>query len=215
MTTIGVIGAGHIGRYFSLTAIAHGYDIAIANSRGPETLAEVIGELGPKARAVTVTEAARSSDFTLIAVPLPATESLPPDPFAGKIVITASNYIVDRDGHIPEIDSGELTVPQYEQAHLSGSRLARAFNIIDHRQILSDGTPEGTPDRRALAYAADDPEAGHLVAGLYGEFGFDAVDAGGLADAWRLDADQPTFVVRQNATQLRANLAAARRHTAS
>jgi 8-hydroxy-5-deazaflavin:NADPH oxidoreductase len=215
MTTIGVIGAGRIGRYFSLTAIAHGYDIAIANRRGPETLSDVIGELGPNARPVTVTEAARSSDFALVAVPLPATARLPAGVFAGKVVVTASNYIVDRDGHIPEIDSGVLTVPQYEQAHLSRSRLVRAFNIIDHRQILSDGTPEGTPDRRALAYAADDPDAGKLVADLYNEFGFDAVDAGGLADAWRLDVDQPTFVVRQNAEQLRANLAAARRHTTS
>jgi 8-hydroxy-5-deazaflavin:NADPH oxidoreductase len=104
-------------------------------------------------------------------------------------------------------------VPQYEQAHLADSRLVRAFDIIDHRQILGDGTPEETPNRRALAYAGDDPEARKLVADLYNEFGFDAVDAGGLADAWRLDVDQPTFVVRQNAEQLRANLAAATRLT--
>jgi predicted dinucleotide-binding enzyme len=126
-------------------------------------------------------------------------------------VITASNYIVERDGHIPEIDSGELTVPQYEQAHLTEARVVRAFNIIDHKQILSDGAPQGTSNRRALAYAAHDPEARKLVAGLYDEFGFDPVDAGGLRDAWRLDVDQPTFVVRQNAAELRANIRAARR----
>ena len=213
MATITVIGAGHIGRYFSLTAIAHGYNIMIANRRGPRSLTEVVAELGPNARAATVTDAGHAGDFALIAVPLPATLDLPPEPFAGKIVLTASNYIVERDGHIPEIDSGRLTVPQYEQAHLVASKLIRAFNIIDHRQILSDGASEGTPNRRALAYAGDDPEARSLVANLYNEFGFDPVDAGGLADAWRLDVDQPAFVVRQNADELRANLAAAARHT--
>jgi predicted dinucleotide-binding enzyme len=84
--------------------------------------------------------------------------------------------------------------------------------MIDHREILSDGSPAGTPNRRALAYAGDDLEGRQLIADLYDEFGFDPVDAGGLADAWRLDVDQPTFVVRQNAEQLRKNLAAATRH---
>lgn len=213
MATVAVIGAGHIGRYFSLTAVNHGYHVVIANRRGPATLAEVTNELGPKARAATVIDAANAADFAVIAVPLTVTHELPPRPFSGMVVVSASNYIVERDGHIPEVDSGTFTVPEYEQAHLSGSKLVRAFNIIDHRQILSDGTPPGTPNRRALAYAADDPEARKLIADLYDEFGFDAVDAGGLAEAWRLDVDQPTFVVRQNADELRANLAAAVRHT--
>ena len=211
MRTIGVIGAGRIGRYFSLTAIAHGYEIVIANRRGPDTLSEVVQELGPKARAASVTEAAVAGDFVLLAIPLPATLELPPEPFAGKVVLTASNYLVERDGHVPEVDSGRLTVPQYEQAHLPTSKVVRVFNIIDHRQILSDGTPQGTPNRRALAYAGDDPEARKLAADLYNELGFEPVDAGGLADAWRLDLGQPAFIVRQNAEELRANIAAATR----
>ena len=213
MKTIGVIGAGRIGRYFSMSAIAKGYSVAIANSRSPETLRDVVAELGPKACAATVPDAARAGGFALIAIPLPATALLPPESFAGRVVVSASNYIIERDGHIPEIDSGTLTVPQLEQAHLTGSSVVRAFNIIDHRQILSDGTPAGTPNRRALAYAGDNPRARQLVANLYDEFGFDPVDAGGLADAWRLDVDQPAFIVRQNADELRANIAAATRHT--
>ena len=84
--------------------------------------------------------------------------------------------------------------------------VVRAFNHLDAAAIATDGTPAGTSNRRALGYAGDDPGAKGLTADLYEEFGFDAVDVGGLADAWRLDVDQPTFVVRQNADELRANL---------
>jgi hypothetical protein len=93
--------------------------------------------------------------------------------------------------------------------------VVRAFNQIDAAQIASDGTPKGTPNRRALGYAGNDPEAKKLAADLYDEFGFDAVDVGGLDDAWRLDVDQPTFVVRMNQAELVQKLAEAHRHVTS
>jgi predicted dinucleotide-binding enzyme len=213
MTTIGVIGAGHIGRNFSLAAIANGYDIVISNSTGPETMGDLVEELGPKARAATPAQAGEAGVFAIVAIPLPGTERVPVEPLAGKIVLDTCNYFPNRDGHFPEIDAGELTVPGYLQAHLPTSKVVRAFNHIDAAKIFTDGTPEGTPNRRALAFATDEGEARKLVADLYNEFGFDAVDAGGLDDAWRLDVDQPTFVVRQNAEELTANLAKATRHT--
>ena len=212
MTRIGVIGAGHIGRSFSLAAIATGYEIVIANNSGPETLGELLAELGPKARAATAADAAESGDFAILAIPLPGAAALPVEPLAGKVVLTTCNYFAQRDGPIAEIDSGELTVPQYLQARLPTSKLVRAFNHLDAAAIAGDGTPAGTPNRRALGYAGDDPGAKKLTADLYEELGFDAVDVRGLADAWRLDVDQPTFVVRQNADELRANLAKAKRH---
>ncbi|HTU84033.1 MAG TPA: NAD(P)-binding domain-containing protein [Solirubrobacteraceae bacterium] len=213
MTTIGVIGAGHIGRNFSIAAIRCGYDVVIANNSGPETLGDLIAELGPGAQAATAADAGEAGEFAIVAIPLTGSDAVPPEPFAGKIVLTTCNYFAKRDGPIVDIDSGKLTVPQYVQAHLASSRVIRAFNHIDAAQIVSDGTSEGTPNRRALAHAGDDPEAKALVTNLYNEFGFDTVDAGGLADAWRLDVDQPTFVVRMNADELRANLARATRHT--
>jgi 8-hydroxy-5-deazaflavin:NADPH oxidoreductase len=212
MSTIGVIGAGHIGRNFSIAAIRAGHEIVISNSEGPETLADLVSELGPSARAATAADAAAAGDFALVAIPLKGTAGVPVEPLAGKVVLTTNNYFAKRDGPIAEIDSGELTVPAYVQAHLPTSKVVRAFNHIDAAQIVSDGSPKGTPDRRALGYAGDDPEAQQLTADLYKAFGFDSVDVGGLADAWRLDVDQPTFVVRQNREQLLANLAKAQRH---
>jgi 8-hydroxy-5-deazaflavin:NADPH oxidoreductase len=212
MKTIGVIGAGHIGRSFSLAAIAKGYEIVIANNSGPETLGELVSELGPKARAATPADAAQSGAFAILAIPLPGAAALPVEPLTGKVVLTTCNYFAKRDGPIAEIDSGELTVPQYLWARMPTSKLVRAFNHLDAAAIASDGTPAGTPDRRALGYAGDDPGAKKLAADLYEEFGFDAVEVGGLADAWRLDVDQPAFVVRQNADELRTSLAKATRH---
>jgi 8-hydroxy-5-deazaflavin:NADPH oxidoreductase len=147
-----------------------------------------------------------------VAIPLKGVADLPIDELAGKVVLTTTNYFAKRDGPITEIDSGQLTVPAFLQAQMPTSKVARAFNHIDAAQIVSDGTPKGTPDRRALGYAGDDPAAKQAAADLYEAFGFDAVDVGGLADAWRLDVDQPTFVVRQNHDELVANLAAAQRH---
>lgn len=212
MTRIGVIGAGHIGRSLSLAAIARGYEIVIANNGGPETLGELVAELGAKGRAATAADAAESGEFAILAIPLAGAGALPVEPLAGKIVLMTCNYFAKRDGPIVEIDSGELTVPQYLQARLPSSGLVRAFNHLDAAAIASDGTPAGTPNRRALGYAGDDPGAKERAAEVYEEFGFDAVDVGGLADAWCLDVDQPTFIARQNADELRANLAKATRH---
>ncbi|MBV9002876.1 MAG: NAD(P)-binding domain-containing protein [Solirubrobacterales bacterium] len=212
MSTIGVIGAGHIGRNFSIAAIRAGHEIVISHSRAPEALADLVSELGPRARAATAAEAAAVGDFALVAIPLTGTAGVPVEPLAGKIVLTTNNYFGKRDGPIAAIDSGELTVPAYLQAHLPTSKVVRAFNHIDAAQIVSDGTPNGTPNRRALGYAGDAPDAKQVASDLYEAFGFDAVDVGGLADAWRLDVDQPTFVVRQTRDELVANLARAQRH---
>jgi 8-hydroxy-5-deazaflavin:NADPH oxidoreductase len=211
MTTIGVIGAGHIGRNFSIAAIQRGYDVVISNSTGPQTLTDLVGELGPKARPATAADAAAAGDFAIVAIPLTGTGGVPVEPLAGKIVLTTCNYFPERDGHCPDIDAGNLTVPGYLQAHLSTSKVVRAFNHLNAADIVSDGSPKGAPNRRALGYAGDDPDAKRLVASLYEAFGFDAVDVGGLDDAWRLDVDQPTFVVRQTKEELVENLAKAHR----
>jgi 8-hydroxy-5-deazaflavin:NADPH oxidoreductase len=215
MTTIGVIGAGHIGRNFSIAAIRCDYDIVISNAKGPKTLSDLVRELGPKARPATPGDAAAAGDFALLAIPLTGADDLPVEQLAGKIVLTTVNYFPQRDGHFPDIDAGKVSVPGYLQARLPKSRIVRAFNHIDAANIVSDGTPAGTPNRRALGYAGDDPEAKKLAAELYEQFGFDAVDVGSLDDAWRLDVDQPTFVVRQNKQELIDNLAKAERHVVS
>ena len=209
MTTIGFIGSGHIGSSVARAAIAHGYDVVMSNSRGPETLAKLVAELGPHARAATATDAATAGDFVVVTVPLKAALDVPVEPLAGKIVIDTNNYYFERDGHIPEIDDGGLTVSGLLQRHLVGARVAKGFNHIQSDQILTDSLPAGTPGRRALATASDFTDATELVTRLYDEIGFDTVNIGPLSESWRIDRDTPGYGGRFDAVQLRAKLAEA------
>lgn len=211
MTTIGIIGAGHIGSQIARKAVQLGYDVVISNSRGPETLGALIAELGPRARAATTAEAAAAADFAVVTVPFRSLGNIPVEPLAGKIVLDTGNYYWERDGHVPALDAGEATSSGLVQEHLPASKVAKAFNHIRYSEITTDGTPAGTPNRRALATASDYPEASGLVAKLYGEFGFDTVNVGPLSESWRMERDRPAYVVRQNAQELKANLARAPR----
>ena len=183
----------------------------ISNSRGPQTLVGLVAELGPRARAATAAEAAGAASFAIVAVPLTAVPEVPAEPLAGKVVICTINYIPQRDGRFLELDSGTATVPGLLQAHLPASKVVRAFSMLGAADMSGDGHPAGDPKRRALALAGDDQQAKRLVARLYDEFGFDAVDIGGLDESWRMDVGQLAFVTRQNAAELEANIGKARR----
>jgi predicted dinucleotide-binding enzyme len=212
MTTIGLIGAGHIGSQVARLAIAHGYRVVISNSRGPDTLAELVTELGPDARAASAAEAARAGDIVVVTVPLKNYRQVPVEPLAGKIVIDTNNYYPQRDGHIPELDNESSTTSELLQAHLPASKVVKAFNHIYAAQLTTDGRPAGTPDRRALVIAGDDRDAKATVSALLDQFGFDAVDAGPLKEGWRIQRDTPGYGPRRTAPQLRQDLAAARRY---
>ncbi|TKV56395.1 NADP oxidoreductase [Nakamurella flava] len=211
MTTVGIIGAGNIGSALARGFAARGYQVVISNSRGPETLTELVDDLGDGARAATATEAAEAGDFVVVTVPLKAYQDVPVEPLAGKIVLDTNNYYWERDGRIADLEDKRTTTSQMLQEHLPQSRIAKAFNHIMAADILADGTPAGTPDRRALATAGDDADAVALVTRVYDEFGYDTVNIGPLADSWRVERDQPAYVVRQNRDELTANLARATR----
>jgi predicted dinucleotide-binding enzyme len=211
MTTIGIIGAGHIGSQVARLAVANGYDVVISNSRGPETLASLVDELGPRARAATPEEAGAAGDLVLVTVPFGKYRDVPVEPLAGKIVMDTNNYYFERDGHFAELDNGSTTTSAMLQAHLPTSRVVKAFNHIGAPDLTTDGSPAGTPNRRAIAIAGDDEEAKQTVTALYDQFGFDTVDIGPLAESWRVERDRPAYGFRQNAEELRENLAKASR----
>ena len=188
-----------------------GYDVVISNSRGPESLADLVARLGDRARAATAQEAAEAGDWAIVTVPLKAVDRIPVEPLAGKIVLDTNNYYWERDGHIAALYEKQTTTSQLLQDHLPGSKVAKAFNHIMSGQILTDGAPAGTAERRALATASDFDDAAAFVTSLYDEFGFDTVNIGPLAESWRVERDQPAYVVAQNAEELEANLARAQR----
>ena len=212
MTVIGIIGAGEVGGQIARAAIANGYDVVIANSRGPETLKDLIDELGPSARAATAADAAAAGEFAVVAVPLKVVNDMPAEELAGKIVLDTNNYMPWRDGRIPVIDSGEKTVHELRQEHLPRSKVVKAFTHIQAPRITTAGRPPGTPGRLALSASSDFPEAVELVRRLYDRFGFDTVDNSPLSESWRSGPGQPAWLAHEHQTraELITNLAEAR-----
>jgi predicted dinucleotide-binding enzyme len=211
MKTIGFIGAGHIGSQLARLAVQHGYDVVVSNSRGPETLKDLVQELGPNARADTPTGSAQAADIVVVTIPLKNIGAVPAEPLAGKIVIDTNNYYPQRDGHIAELDNETLTTSELVQRHLPASKVVKAFNHLYAAALTTDGQPAGTPNRRALAIAGDDAEAKRVVGQLIDQFGFDVVDIGPLSESWRIQRDTPGYGPRRTAEELRRDLAAARR----
>jgi 8-hydroxy-5-deazaflavin:NADPH oxidoreductase len=212
MPTIGFIGAGHIGSQLARLAVANGYDVVLSNSRGPETLAPLVAELGARARAATPSEAAAAGDIVVVTIPLKAIDTVPVRPLAGKIVIDTNNYYPQRDGHIPELDDESATTAELLQRHLPTSKVVKAFNHLYAAELTTHGQAKGTPNRRALVMAGDDAAAKRTVADLIDRFGFDVVDAGPLKEGWRIQRDTPGYGPRRTVEELRRDLAAAKRY---
>src|SRR6266851_10496088 len=213
MTTIGLIGAGKIGSQLARLAVAHGYDVVITNSRGPDTLTSLVPGLGPKARAANALDAATAGDIVVVTIPLKHYRTVPVEPLADKIVIDTNNYYPGRDGHIAELDNESTTTSELLQAHLPTSKVVKTFNHIYAAALTTDGQPAGTKNRRALVVAGDDQGAKATVTRLLDQFGFDTVDAGPLKQGWRIQRDTPGYGPRRTAEELRRDLAAAKRYT--
>jgi 8-hydroxy-5-deazaflavin:NADPH oxidoreductase len=208
---IGLIGAGHIGSQLARLAVRHGYDVVVSNSRGPETLKDLVQELGPHARAATPAQAAEAGEIVVVTIPLKNIDDVPVAPLNGKIVIDTNNYYPQRDGHIAALDNESTTTAELLQRHLPGSKVVKAFNHIYAAELTTHGQAAGAPNRRALAIAGNDADAKRVVAQLIDEFGFDVVDIGPLADSWRIQRDTPGYGPRRTADELRRDLAAAQR----
>jgi 8-hydroxy-5-deazaflavin:NADPH oxidoreductase len=181
---IGIIGAGHIGEPAARLFVDAGHEVAISNSRGPETLRELVAELGPNARAATPAEAARFGEVVLIAVPLKSYTSLPAAELRGKIAVDAMNYYPDRDGHWAQLDRGQTTTSEMVAAHLPGARVVKAFNTIWFEHLKGKSNKSVPVDeRRVIFVSGDDAEAKGVVSRLIEEIGFGPYDLGSLRES--------------------------------
>jgi 8-hydroxy-5-deazaflavin:NADPH oxidoreductase len=209
---IGIIGAGSIGGTLARRLAPLGHEVAIANSRGPETLRELTVEV-VGVKAVSAVEAARSGEIVVVTIPERAVVDLPEDLFKGVpadvVVVDTGNYYPTRDGKIAAIEQG-----QPDSAWVAGQLgrpVVKAFNNIYFKSLLEKGLPKGTSGRVALPVAGDPPAARTKILRLVEELGFDAVDAGGLEDSWRQQPGTPCYANDLDAAKLKAALAAAER----
>jgi len=191
---IGIIGAGNMGATLAAQLSRLGHHVAIANSRGPQTLADVAAKTA--ATPVRLTEVASKAEVVIIAVPeknipvLPAglLNALPQD----AVVIDTGNYVPRlRDGHIDEIDAG-LPESLWVQSKL-GRPVVKAFNTIQPPSLANLGKPAGTAGRVVIPVAGDDPAAKAVVLELADQLGFDGLDVGPLAESWRQQPGTPIF----------------------
>ena len=196
MTTWGLIGSGNIGSTVARLAIAAGHDVVLSNSRGPETLAALVSELGPGARAATAQEAASAGDLVVITIPQKAYRDLPVDELAGKVVIDTMNYYPQRDGQVAALDDGSTTSSELLQAHLPQSHVVKGFNNISFQHLGDLARPAaatGSDERSTLAIVGDDADAKQTVRRALDALGFDTLDLGPLAEGWRTQPGQPAY----------------------
>ncbi|WP_076262287.1 NADPH-dependent F420 reductase [Intrasporangium flavum] len=193
MTTWGFIGSGHIGSTVARLAVDAGHDVVLSNSRGPETLADLVEQLGPRARAATAAEAAEAGDVVVVTIPLGHYRDVPAEPLRGKVVIDTMNYYPQRDGRVAELDDESTTTSELLQAHLPGASVVKGFNNIYFEHLATLGRPSGSPERSALAIAGDDADAKATVTGLLDEIGYDTLDLGPLAEGWRTQRDTAAY----------------------
>lgn len=190
---IAIIGAGNIGGNLARRLTTLGYEVSIANSRGPQTLEELAAETGatPKKAA----EVARGAELVIVTIPQKNIPELPAgildESTPNAVIVDTGNYYPSRDGYIEQIEAG-LPESRWVEQHLKRP-IIKAFNGISAKNLLERGLPAGTPGRLALPVAGDDPHAKAVALQLIEALGFDAIDAGGLDESWRQQPGTPSY----------------------
>ncbi len=212
---IGIVGAGNIGGTLARHLTQLGHRVTVANSRGPETLGEVVAKTG--ATAGTVAQAVQGQEIVVVTITQKAVPSLSKELFAAlpaeTVVVDTGNYYPFRDGTLAAIEDGQVE-SRWVEGHL-GRPVVKAFNNIYWQSLDTLGKPEGTPGRVALPVAGDDAAAKQKVLALVEALGFDALDAGGLDDSWRQQPGTPVYCRDYDLAGVRQALAEARRDKAA
>jgi len=193
MTTIGFIGSRHIGGTVARLAVGVGHNVVLSNSRGSESLQELVSELGPRARAASRAEAAAAGEIVMVSTPIKGYPTLSDAAVSGKVVLDTGNYYPDRDGGIPELATKTVTDSGYLVRFLPGAEVVKVFNNIFYKHLWSLARPHGTAGHTALPIAGDSATAKATVADFLDSIGYGVVDAGALSDGWRQQPGMPVY----------------------
>ena len=199
---LGIVGAGKFGTTLARAAVAAGYDVAISGSGSADDIALTVDVLAPGATAATTEDVVRHADVIVLAVPTHRFRELPPDLFAGKILIDAMNYWEPVDGDDPELAAAADGTSKVVQDRFRSARVVKSLNQLGYHQLEENQRPKGAPERIAIGAAGDDRLAVMKVMQLLDRLGFDPVDAGPLKNGLALEPDGSPIAITYSADEL-------------
>ena len=202
---LGIVGAGKLGTTIARAAIDAGEDVWISGSGEVDAIALTVEVLAPGARAATTDDVVGHADIVVLAVPTHRFRELPPDLFAGKILVDAMNYWEPVDGADPELAAAPAGTSTVVQERFSSARVVKSLNQLGYHEF---DELRGAADRVAIGVAGEDRLAVRAVMGLVERLGFDAVDVGPLENGRMLEPDGSPFAVTYSAEELSELVAA-------